>query len=112
MQSTRLIGLVVADITNPFFAELVRRIGSSANGLGYSTLLCEADHNPEKELSALQLLAAAELVDPRHQLAPLLVGREQLLEGLGCSGALVRDGRSKGLRIGPRGSEVDQPFVR
>jgi len=58
MQSTRLVGVVVADITNPFFAELVRRIGSAAHALGYSMLLCEADHDPAKELAALQLLAA------------------------------------------------------
>ena len=58
MQSTRLIGVVVADITNPFFSELVRRIGSIAASLGYNVLLCEADHDPAKELSALRLLAA------------------------------------------------------
>jgi LacI family transcriptional regulator len=58
LQSTRLIGIVVADITNPFFSELVRRIGSIADSLGYNVLLCEADHDPAKELSALRLLAA------------------------------------------------------
>ena len=63
MQSTRLIGVVVADITNPFFSELVRRIGSIANWLGYNVLLCEADHDPAKELSALRLLAAHRVKD-------------------------------------------------
>ena len=58
MQSTRLIGVVVADITNPFFSELVRRIGSIADSLKYNVLLCEADHDAAKELAALQLLAA------------------------------------------------------
>ena len=58
MQSTRLIGIVVADITNPFFSELVRRIGSIADSLGYNVLLCEADHDPAKELAALRLLAS------------------------------------------------------
>jgi LacI family transcriptional regulator len=58
MQSTRLVGVVVADITNPFFSELVRRVGSAAQTLGYSVLLCEADHDPAKELAALELLAA------------------------------------------------------
>lgn len=57
-QATRLIGIVVADITNPFFAELVRHIGTIAQGAGYSVLLCEADHDPDKEKAALQLLAA------------------------------------------------------
>ena len=58
MQSTRLIGVVVADITNPFFSELVRRIGSIADLLKYNVLLCEADHDAAKELAALHLLAA------------------------------------------------------
>jgi hypothetical protein len=61
---------------------------------------------------ALQLLSPAELVDLRHQLAPALVRHEQFVERLGGSGALARDGRSEGLGFGPRGSEVDQPFVR
>ena len=58
MQSTRLIGIVVADITNPFFAEFVRLAGSAAQALGYSVLLCEADHDPSKERASLELLAA------------------------------------------------------
>ncbi len=58
IQATRLVGVVVADITNPFFAELVRLIGGMAQALGYSMLLCEADHDPAKERAALQLLAA------------------------------------------------------
>ena len=57
-QSTHLIGIVVADITNPFFAEFVRMAGAAAQALGYSVLLCEADHDPAKERAALQLLAA------------------------------------------------------
>lgn len=57
-QATRLIGLIVADITNQFFAELVRAVGSAAQARGYSLLLCETDHDATKELAALQLLGA------------------------------------------------------
>lgn len=57
-RSTRLIGVVVADITNPFFAEFVRLAGVAAQARGYSVLLCEADHDPAKEQAALRLLAA------------------------------------------------------
>src|SRR5215831_2316448 len=59
----------------------------------------------------LDLLPPAQLVDLGHELAPALVGGEQLVEGLRGGGALARDGRSEGLRIGPRGSEVDQPLA-
>lgn len=57
-QSTRLIGIVVADITNPFFAEFVRLAGVAAQARGYSVLLCEADHDSAKEQAALRLLKA------------------------------------------------------
>lgn len=57
-QATRLIGLIVPDITNSFFAELVRGMGAAAQARGYMTLLCETDHDPRKETAALQLLAA------------------------------------------------------
>ena len=61
---------------------------------------------------ALQLLAPAKLVDLRHQLAPALVRGEELVECLRAGGALARDGPAEPVGIGPRGSEVDQPFVR
>ncbi len=57
-QATHLIGLIMADITNPFFAELVRAVGSAAQARGYSVLLCETDHDATKEIAALQLLGA------------------------------------------------------
>jgi LacI family transcriptional regulator len=57
-RTTRLIGLIVADITNPFFTQLVRSIRAAVQAGGYSVLLCETDHDPEQELAALQLLAA------------------------------------------------------
>ena len=49
-----------------------------------------------------------ECARPRLELAPALVGGEQLLEGLARSLALER--RAEPLGVGPRGSEVDQPF--
>ena len=57
-RTTRLVGLIVADITNPFFTQLVRNIRAAVQAAGYTVLLCETDHDPEQELAALQLLAA------------------------------------------------------
>jgi LacI family transcriptional regulator len=53
---TQLIGLVIADITNPFFAELVHVIGNAAQRAGYAVLLCDTDQDPEKERLYLQLM--------------------------------------------------------
>lgn len=55
-QSTNLIGLVIADITNPFFTELVRDIGLLAQKKGYSLMLFDSDHSIEQEIGFLQLL--------------------------------------------------------
>jgi LacI family transcriptional regulator len=57
-RSTRLIGLIIADITNPFFTELVRCIGVQVQTFGYTMLLCETNHDAAQELAAMQLLAA------------------------------------------------------
>ena len=57
---------------------------------------------------ALQLLAASQLVDLRHERAPALVRFEQLVERVGA--ALARDARPHAVGIGPRRLEVDQPW--
>ncbi len=56
VRNTKLIGLVVADITNPFFTELVRVMNLSAQRAGYSVVLFDTDHSIEQEKAALRLL--------------------------------------------------------
>lgn len=56
MGVTRLLGLVVADITNPFFTELVHVVEQAAQLDGYSVLLVDTDQDVEKELAALRLM--------------------------------------------------------
>jgi len=51
------IGLVVSDITNPFYAALVKAVERVAAQYGYNVIVCNADENPEKEDQALWLLA-------------------------------------------------------
>lgn len=56
-RSTRTIGLVVTDITNPFFAELARGIESVTWDQGYSLFLADTDEDLEREkamISAMQ----------------------------------------------------------
>jgi LacI family transcriptional regulator len=57
-QRTRTIGLIVPDITNPFFPEVARGVQDVARGNGYSVFLCNTDESPREELQALQSLAA------------------------------------------------------
>jgi LacI family transcriptional regulator len=54
---SRTIGLVVLDITNPFFTDIARGVEDAANAQGLSVILCNSDERAEKEDGYLQLLA-------------------------------------------------------
>ncbi len=43
-RETKTLGLVVADITNPFYAETARAIVETARGHGYNVILCNTDN--------------------------------------------------------------------
>jgi LacI family transcriptional regulator len=53
---TRLIGIVIPDITNPFYTELVHHLQEGARAAGHSVLLCVTDNDPERESISLSLL--------------------------------------------------------
>lgn len=44
---SHMIGLVVPDITNPFFPEVVRAVQDAAMANGYTTIVCNTDDSPE-----------------------------------------------------------------
>ncbi|HET8851576.1 MAG TPA: LacI family DNA-binding transcriptional regulator [Ktedonobacteraceae bacterium] len=50
------IGLIVPDITNPFFTNIARGAEDVANAHNYSLILGNTDEDPEKEKKYLQLL--------------------------------------------------------
>jgi LacI family transcriptional regulator len=53
---TKTIGLVVMDITNPFYGQLARGVEDCAYENGYSVILCDSDFNPDRESLYLTLL--------------------------------------------------------
>jgi LacI family transcriptional regulator len=53
---TNIIGLIVSDITNPYFAELAKGIENRADAAGYKLILCNTDENEEKELSYINVI--------------------------------------------------------
>lgn len=53
---TNVVGVIVSDITNPFFTQVVRGIEDVLNPAGYSLLLCNGDENVEKEKNYLKVL--------------------------------------------------------
>jgi LacI family transcriptional regulator len=55
-QQTHTIGIIVPDISNPFFPLLVRGVEDAAQKAGYSILLCNSDNQKAKEEDYLELL--------------------------------------------------------
>jgi LacI family transcriptional regulator len=55
-QKTHTIGMIVPDISNPFFPMVVRGAEDAAQKRGYNLLLCNSDDTQEKEENALELL--------------------------------------------------------
>lgn len=53
---TNTIGIILPDITNPFFPEIVRAVEDTANKFGYNLIICNTDDNSEKESLYLQVL--------------------------------------------------------
>lgn len=53
---TQTIGLVLADISNPFFGKLGREIEQEAYKKGYKIIICSSDENPQKSEKQLEML--------------------------------------------------------
>jgi LacI family transcriptional regulator len=56
MSETHILGVVVPNITNPFFAELTRGIEDTCERRHYSVFLCNGDDDPARQARALQTL--------------------------------------------------------
>jgi len=57
-QATRTIGLLVTDIENPYFPQLVRAVEDRAHASGYALLLGNGTDDPEREAAYLESLAS------------------------------------------------------
>ncbi|WP_309570020.1 LacI family DNA-binding transcriptional regulator [Deinococcus sp.] len=55
-KETRTIGLIVADILNPFHALLAKGVQDAADRHGYTVFLFNSDEEPAKELRAMDIL--------------------------------------------------------
>jgi DNA-binding LacI/PurR family transcriptional regulator len=53
---TRTVGVVVTSIADPFMAEVVQGIESTASDHGYSVLLASSNSEPEREIAAVDML--------------------------------------------------------
>ncbi|HWK45449.1 MAG TPA: LacI family DNA-binding transcriptional regulator [Stellaceae bacterium] len=56
--TNRMIGVVIPDLRNPFFADLMQNIEISARMLGYSVLFISSDEDATTEVQAIETLAS------------------------------------------------------
>lgn len=61
LKKTHTIGLVVPDISNPFFAHVARTIQIQAYQAGYSLFVCNTDENQTTEIEQIELLLSHKL---------------------------------------------------
>lgn len=55
-KESKMIGLIVPDITNPFFPQLARAVEDVTNHLGYTLVLCNSDEDILKEQKYIEIL--------------------------------------------------------
>lgn len=72
---THSVAVMVADITNPFFASIVRGIEDRLEPHGYNLIVCNTDEQPDREARYLELLLARRvdgaIVAPTGEAQPL-----------------------------------------
>jgi LacI family transcriptional regulator len=58
LRQTKVLAVVIPDVTNPFFAALFRGVEDAAAPRGFNVLLCNTDGLPDRQRSHLQSLQA------------------------------------------------------
>lgn len=81
-QATKVLGLIISDIQNPFCTALVRGVEDAASERDYSVVLANADEDLAKEQRYLEVIAAERMAgvilspaSTRHTKVDLLTGR-------------------------------------
>ena len=82
MQKTHTIGLIIPDISNPFFPEVAKAIEDKAQKLGYSVIFFNTDNHLEREKKAVELFKSKQ-VD--GLIVSLSLGNEEILKELKAS---------------------------
>lgn len=55
------IGIILPDITNPFFSEISRAVEDEANNEGFNIVICNSDNELKKEKNYIQLLVSKQV---------------------------------------------------
>jgi LacI family transcriptional regulator len=60
-RATTVLGVIISDVTNPFFTAMVRGVEDVASAAGYSVVLANADEDLRKEQRYLEVAAAEQM---------------------------------------------------
>jgi LacI family transcriptional regulator len=71
LQRTMTLGMLVPDITNPFFSSIIKGAEDAARARGYNLILCNSEDEPEREASCLHALR-------EHEVDGLLIASSQM----------------------------------
>lgn len=55
-KTSKIIGLLIPDITNPYYPALAKGVEDAATDKGYNVILCDGGNSPDKERSHLDFL--------------------------------------------------------
>ncbi len=96
-RTTHAIGVVVSDITNPFFATLVRGAEDAAIEAGYSIIVCNSDEDLQKEDLYVNMLRRRRM--DGLLIAPVRDGASPAVQELAQSGIpfVFVDRKAKGI---------------
>lgn len=61
LRQSKVLGLILPDIENPFFTSLARGVEDVAQGLGYSVVLCNSDGDETKEARYLDIARSEQM---------------------------------------------------
>ena len=76
---THSLGLIVPDVTNPFFGELAKQIEQVAAGMGHTVMLANSNDDPKAEAEYIKVLVGRQvdglLIVPSEETRPTAAAR-------------------------------------
>ncbi len=97
-RATTVLGVVISDITNPFFTAMVRGVEDTAQEAGYSVVLANTDEDPAKEQRYFEVAAAEQMAGVVLCPASTRQSRIDVLTGRGIPAVTV-DRRLRGAPV-------------
>jgi LacI family transcriptional regulator len=93
-RTSRIIGVIVGDIVDPYFAEIARGVEDVAARVGHLTMVCNAERRPAAELAHLGVLrdyhaAGVVFAGSGYEDETVTAALRNMVEGLQAGGAVV-----------------------